>query len=590
MSNGLQLTTWWRNPPKDPSRAGHMRASITHASLIIILLLMLQTGLLAESAASEVRISYQVDVKRTGKRVFSIKATAHELPEGIVRFGLSKSSISPSLAKQPHLMLEVRNGSGESVVLKEEEDSWILDNSSQGNLEFCYELRSGLHSEMSEISYLDSSRGLLHSSDFQLNFEGHDSVSNITFNLPSGWKAISPLNRVEEMTYLLNTGHDSIFYLGDATEVKVSVNSIAMLLGVEDRWPFTSQETLNELRRQLNYLGKTTRQWQAQPSLVLFWRARQDDSKTEAFSLHHDDFLLIRAPGGSLSHEEMQNSIRRQLTDELLQCYLPVLDSANEDNSINSLRQYLVWKCLLKTGATSRSDFLAQMALGFREWFNSLENPGNSVPKASKLRQAFEDIATDRRISVNFILDLSLSFYGKEKKSIFEFLDSSSAMPRDAKRIEEDLLKVSSAGRGEFPIHELLQSYATPVTVGEVLKLFGLTMVRGDVPKLGFGLTESFQIQSRSGDLPAYQSELLPGDRVVSVQNHRLVNPSDLIKVRSLLSSADIMNVTVERNGVFLQIRQPLAKEQDLRIEANKLSDADKLERLEGFLSREVED
>ena len=49
------------------------------------------------------------------------------------------------------------------------------------------------------------------------------------------------------------------------------------------------------------------------------------------------------------------------------------------------------------------------------------------------------------------------------------------------------------------------------------------------------------------------------------------------------------VEVTMERNGTFQKVKLDLDWEVVLKLELNKLADADKQERLESFLTKEVE-
>jgi hypothetical protein len=62
--------------------------------------------------------------------------------------------------------------------------------------------------------------------------------------------------------------------------------------------------------------------------------------------------------------------------------------------------------------------------------------------------------------------------------------------------------------------------------------------------------------------------------------------PDDLLKCRSQLNAGEEVQLFIERNGVAVKLKQHIPMEVLLRLEVNKLADADKQQKLERFLSR----
>ena len=80
------------------------------------------------------------------------------------------------------------------------------------------------------------------------------------------------------------------------------------------------------------------------------------------------------------------------------------------------------------------------------------------------------------------------------------------------------------------------------------------------------------------------------GDRILAIDNHRLVLPDDLLKCRSRLTPGQEVQLDVERRSFPLRVTHRVAKEVMLKLEINKLADADKQQKLEQFLSVEPEE
>ena len=80
------------------------------------------------------------------------------------------------------------------------------------------------------------------------------------------------------------------------------------------------------------------------------------------------------------------------------------------------------------------------------------------------------------------------------------------------------------------------------------------------------------------------------GDRILAINNYRLMLPDDLLKCRSRLTPGQEVQLEVERRNLPLRVTQRVAKEVVLKLEINKLADADKQQKLEQFLSVELEE
>jgi predicted metalloprotease with PDZ domain len=241
----------------------------------------------------------------------------------------------------------------------------------------------------------------------------------------------------------------------------------------------------------------------------------------------------------------------------------------------------------LKTRVLTPSEFLDAMAKDLWRDFGSASEDAkirNLVAGGSQESRK----ARPAKVRHNyFLLDLTLAFYGDSAGSLEEFLFSEFNELRKTPLSAVSFRRQLARERRVSQWLETLWSDAdVRVPIGELLRPFGLLFNRRELPAFPFELTEAFQVMQDRNNSTVRTSSLQAGDRILAVNHHRLIMPDDLQKCRSQLGAENEVELSVERNGAFMRVQQRLGKEVLLRLEENKLADADKREKLERFLLR----
>ncbi len=187
------------------------------------------------------------------------------------------------------------------------------------------------------------------------------------------------------------------------------------------------------------------------------------------------------------------------------------------------------------------------------------------------------------------LLDLALSFYGDTLQSLDAFLANGFAASGAEPVTEVDLRKrLRQEQQAAAALTGVWQSEETQ-RIGDLLRPFALLFDRRELPAFDFQLNETFQIAQLGGHTEG-SAMLESGDRILAINNYRLMLPDDLLKCRSRLTPGQEVQLDVERRSIPLRVTHRVAKEVMLKLEINKLADADKQQKLEQFLSVEAEE
>jgi len=538
----------------------------------------------------DLQITYQIGVFQPAKRRIAVKAVVHGLPEGkfVLRLPGEANDLETDRVRLSDLDLQDLNG--DTVPFEVEGSSLTFENNDTREFGVTYELQFQALPSPLHLSHMDESRGLISSRDFLIT-EGEILPSaEVHFQVPLGWKIISPAQKLGPDGYEVLSGESTVFYLGRANEFRTTVNSMPMVLAVEKGWPLESEATLSDLKKTIKYLSKTSQEWQAQPSFVVLLGDHTDRKKVKEVSLHEDKFLALTAPLGTELPSETLELFRYRLAVAMMQCYLPYLDSVPVSDVTLSLREYLTQKVLLKTGAISRDQFLDAMARGFASEPDDSDGNRFLTVRPNKRPAPSQIGSMQRKILVGFLIDLSLSFRPTGPVSVFDFIKDTYRSARESDRIEIELLRRSQTDKGYKSLLRFLEGGSSPELCSELLKPYGLVLLRSEMPNLGFSLSESFRIVRLAKQGVKGRSPFRIGDKLIAIDDFRLVKPDDLIKARSLIGTNPQAVITLERDGDLLRVKKTLDRDVLLKLEVNKLADADKLERLESLLMREVED
>jgi hypothetical protein len=101
-------------------------------------------------------------------------------------------------------------------------------------------------------------------------------------------------------------------------------------------------------------------------------------------------------------------------------------------------------------------------------------------------------------------------------------------------------------------------------------------------------LSETFQVNRIEQPFDDSLSNPQMGDRILAVNQNRLLEPVDLFKLRGSLRVGGDVILTIERNGTILRLKQRVERVNYCRLAVNGLADSDKQQKLGQFLAREV--
>jgi predicted metalloprotease with PDZ domain len=121
------------------------------------------------------------------------------------------------------------------------------------------------------------------------------------------------------------------------------------------------------------------------------------------------------------------------------------------------------------------------------------------------------------------------------------------------------------------------------------LKPFGLVFEMKELGGWSFDLNENFQVERIKKKTEGDDRGLWLGDKIIAINGQRILRPVDLVKCRSAMRPGDEITLLIERSGETQKVKQRVTGETFVKLEANRLSDLDKQEKLEAFWSREFD-
>jgi predicted metalloprotease with PDZ domain len=255
----------------------------------------------------------------------------------------------------------------------------------------------------------------------------------------------------------------------------------------------------------------------------------------------------------------------------------------------SALRDYLALKTRLKTGAVTRHEFLQTIAKDLWKVLGTdSRHPMSSQLVSARAKVPGQEPAPPgtSRGQNYFLTDLALAFYGDHAGSLEEFLHTKFTGAEKSQLSGRDFQGKMAEEARASEVLERLWVEAGHIPVGETLRPFGLLFERRELLDLPFKLTETFQVAQVKKSSSSAGGNVQVGDRILAVNHHRLTMPDDLLKCRSQLNAGEEVQLFIERNGVAVKLKQHIPMEVLLRLEVNKLADADKQQKLERFLSR----
>jgi M61 glycyl aminopeptidase len=548
----------------------------------IVTLILVSTSFLlglVNAKPGPVQLRYRVDASQPAKRLLKIQVQIEGLPEGRTTIIFPDSKNSP-----PNRISQVgwESEDGEVSSMTLEDDQLVVDSSGSELVKLVFQLRTEAFQHLDRTTYLDGDRCLLHLQDVFLQIENQDPKAAVSFVLPDSWEVISTARPAKDGSYSIETRRPAPFYLGKAESSRDDDNDLVSM-AIEPGWP-PANELLGELRQQIRHRQRFAKKGGARPLLAVFLSSKRPVPAKELASSGVPQLLALSASETPLAIRTVQQAIARGLA----RLYFPAAANFSAALGPDRLIDYLALKALLKTGVLGKGEFLDALAVDLWSTFGEV---GESRPKPrSGLRTAHTATTVPPRIRCSgLLLDLALSFYGDTLQSLDAFLASGFAASSAELITETDLRKrLRQEQQAAAALTGLWQTEETQ-RIGDLLRPFALLFDRRELPAFDFQLNETFQIAQVGGHTEG-SAMLESGDRILAINNHRLVLPDDLMKCRSRLTPGQEVQLDVERRSIPLRVTHRVAKEVMLKLEINKLADADKQQKLEQFLSVEAEE
>jgi Peptidase M61 N-terminal domain len=528
---------------------------------------------------NDVQIKYVVDARNLSKKTLTIRAQMMGLQPGEVtlEFLNPKQNLSEVGNRISGLSLMTSNEVAKRIRVKR--NRYRFDNSDE-TVEIFYQLQSGSISSLGKSTYLDEGRCLLTSSDAFLVPEDAHTAINVSFLLPEKWRVVTLAKPSSPESYQVPGRTGAFFYLGEAIGISERINNCTARLAVERDWPMSSRATLRETRGQIIYLQNLVGDWRPRAFLAVFLSPRIALGKADSISNRKEDAIFL-IPPQSMSDETGEfGSLLFQLAEELVAYFLPMTRRSAE-LSLQSLTSYLAMKTCLKTGGMSETDFLEKMSLGLQEEPRS----GSAVPNSERNRKSRESASNGRPLLDCFIVDLALTFAGKQSGVMVGAFQKSAP---ESRKTTVDWLNKLAGEESLAQVAAQLSSYTNSQQLADLLKPYGLILERIEIPHLSFELSETFQVDRIEQRFDDSVSNPQMGDRILAVNQNRLLEPVDLFKLRGSLRVGEDVTLTIERNGTTLRLKQRVERVSYCRLAVNGLADSDKQQKLGQFLAREV--
>ena len=555
-----------------------MRRIVTLLILVSALLL----PALAQTKTGPVQLRYTVDASQRAKRLLKIQVQIEGLPEGPTTLTFPDSRNSPG-NRIFQIGLESVDGGVSAITL--EDSQFVVESSGEEPVRLMFHFRGDSFQHLERSTYLDEDRCLLHLQDFLLQIEDQDPKVTVSFVVPDTWEVISTARPARDGSYVVEGKRPAPFYLGKAERVQDEENNLVSI-AIEPGWPPAS-ELQTVLLRQIRYRQEFGKKPGSKGLLAVFLSPKRPVPGKELPTSGVPQ-LLAFTPMSPLPETPLpMRTVQQAMARGLARLYFPSISSFSPALGPDRFIDYLALRALFKTGVLRRGEFLDALAADLWSSFGEVGEPPPKTRINSKAARTSSVLPTRSRCS-GPLLDLALSFYGDTAQSLDAFLSVEFASSALEPITEADLRrKLRQEQQAAAALIGVWLSEETQ-RISDLLRPFALLFDRRELPGFDFQLNESFQVARVNGHT-LEPASLEAGDRILAINNHRLVLPDDLFKCRSRLVPGQEVHLDVERRSLPLRVTQRVAKEVLLKLEINKLADADKQQKLEEFLSVESE-
>jgi M61 glycyl aminopeptidase len=521
-----------------------------------------------------VTIEYVVDARDPGKKILLINARINGLPPGDVTLEFLDAKENLGSAGRRVGSLNLITANGETRRIRANMNQFNFHNSFSRAVEISYQLKSDALANLGKSTYLDERRCLLNSRDAFLVPKADNVGFKVSFVLPPKWAVATLATASVPDSYEVLSQKETFFYLGEATEFRERINNCAVSLAIEEAQPAASRDSWRQAKNQISYLQNLAADWKPRSLFIVFFNSILAGAKTPAVSLRNGNAIFL-IPRESSERTEDIGGLNLQLSEKLVGYFFPAVHRLQEATIQESLIAYVAMKTCLKTGGMSSTEFLEEISRGLGEDvscsnFGSaatlLELEPTSKPSSSRARQTFG----------LFVIDLVLAFQGRQSGTLIEVVQK---LFQESRGTEADFLKELTA-EGTVTLSDSLQ-------LADLLKPFALVLRRIEVPSFSFDLSETFQVSRVGQRVNGRLSSLQLGDRILAINQSRLLEPLDFFKLRGILRAPEDVILTIERNGTTLRLKDKMIWTSYCQLTVNGLADADKRQKLDQFLARE---
>jgi hypothetical protein len=543
----------------------------------------------ASFAMESIRVNYTVDYEDAATRTLKIRAKIQGMPDEEIPLLLPDSRVTglelftgeEEDGKQTETLSETSDAPlGRNILLRGNFSETVSVN---------YQIRLSDRFSSERHSYGDGRRCIIYASDILLGFGERETRAGIFFELPPAWIVVTNAKNKGKGIFVVGTRQDIVFYLGAGAGQQITVGQTEVSLAIEPGWEAGREEILNSLRRQISYREKTSKDANIEPLFIALLESTKKVGELKIVTLESSSGFVASASPSYLTAVEFEEKFEREASKSLIQCFFPSLRNPKVGTAESLILEYLLLKTDVKMGVLSKEQFLQKIAVGFgmmSEEDNRSLKRLNALPPKTLARVA---LSKEEKLSNLFLMDLLLGFYGRSTSSLEQLIHSKVNSVLFEKLVEGDPPRTLFRDSGFLIQQRIVFPKGEVEDIASRLKPFGLVFEKRELADLSFDLNENFQIErikkKREGD----GRTLLVGDKIIAIDNQRILRPVDLIFCRSEMRPGEEITLLIERNGGVQKIKQRVGSEMFVRLEPNRLSDLDKQEKLEVFWSREVD-
>jgi len=540
-------------------------------------------------AANSIRVNYIVECENAASHKLKIRAKIQGLPAEEIRLVLPDSHVT-----ELELLTVEGGDEKEAEAVQESSDgplgrNILLRGKPSETVSVKYQISLSDRLSGDRHSFGDGKRCLIYASDLLLGIGQREVRASISFELPPAWIVETNVKNTGKGLFVMGGRQDAIFYLGVAAGQQRTFGQTEVTLVIEPGWEVVEEKIIGILQRQILFQEKTFQDAKRESLFIALLESTKKVGALKILTLENPLGFIALAPTSGLKAAEFEGTFRREVSKGLVQCFFPSLRNSRESTAESFILEYLLLKTDLKTGALSKEQFLQTIAVGF----GMTSEAGSRSPKRSNAlsRKTVARVALNKeeKISNLFLLDLLLGFYGRSTNSLEQLISSKTNSVVFEKIVEGDPPRSLLHDTGFLIQQRFVFPKGDTDDLSKRLKPFGLVFEMKELGGWSFDLNENFQVERIKVKPEGDDRRLWVGDKIISINNQRILRPVDLVKCRSEMQPGDEFTLFIERSGEVQKIKDRLGRETYCRLETNRLSDLDKQEKLEAFWRREFD-